>query len=128
MTPVDREQVQAWVDAYVHWWRAGDAAGVPVLFTPGVRYLRSPYAQPIEGHDALSVFWLEDVGATFEVTSEVVAADGATGVARLQVSYREPDQQEYRDLWVLRFAEDGRVERFEEWAYFPGKPYTASTE
>ena len=32
--------------------------------------------------------------------------------------------QEYRDLWVLRFAEDGRVEHFEEWAYWPDKPYT----
>ena len=32
--------------------------------------------------------------------------------------------QEYRDLWVLRFAADGRVEHFEEWAYWPDKPYT----
>ena len=45
-----REQVQAWVDAYVRWWRASDPAGVPELFTPDVRYLRSPYEEPLVGH------------------------------------------------------------------------------
>jgi hypothetical protein len=28
---------------------------------------------------------------------------------------------------VLRFAADGRVEDFEEWAYWPGKPYSAGS-
>ena len=36
--------------------------------------------------------------------------------------------QEYRDLWVLRFAPDGRVEDFEEGAYWPDKPYSAGAE
>ena len=43
---------------------------------------------------------------------------------------QEPDsagckaEQEYRDVWILRFAPDGRVDDFEEWAYWPDKPYT----
>ena len=28
----------------------------------------------------------------------------------------------------MRFAADGRVENFEEWAYWPGKPYSANDE
>ena len=36
--------------------------------------------------------------------------------------------QEYRDLWILRFAADGRVADFEEWAYWPGKPSSALDE
>lgn len=125
---MDRERVQAWVDAYVRSWRTSDPAGVAELFTPDVAYLRSPYEDPLVGHTDLAAFWVADEGATFDVTSEVVAVDGADAVVRLQVDYRAPEEQQYRDLWVLRFAPDGRVARFEEWAYFPGQPYTVSTE
>lgn len=121
---MDRDRVQAWVDAYVRWWRASDPTGVPELFSPDVRYLRPPYEDPVVGHADLSEFWVADEDAKFEVTSEVVAADGVDAVVRLQVDYREPDEQQHRDLWVLRSAADGRVEHFEEWAYFPGQPYT----
>jgi hypothetical protein len=124
---VDREQVQAWVDEYVLWWRESDPAGVPVLFTPDVHYLRSPYEVPIVGHAALAEFWVADRGQTFAVTSAVVAADDRNAVVRLQVTYLEPQQQEYRDLWVMQFADDGRVELFEEWPFFPGQPLTVSS-
>jgi hypothetical protein len=56
-----------------------------------------------------------------------IAVDGQDAVVRLQVRYGDPVRQEYRDLWVLRFAGDGRVEEFEEWAYWPGRSYTAAT-
>ncbi|WP_327035397.1 hypothetical protein [Micromonospora ureilytica] len=29
--------------------------------------------------------------------------------------------QEYRDLWVMRFADDGRCRSFEEWPFWPGQ-------
>jgi hypothetical protein len=50
---------------------------------------------------------------------------GRDAVVRVEVRYGDPVSQEYRDLWVLRFADDGRVEDFEEWAYWPDKPYTS---
>jgi hypothetical protein len=46
-------------------------------------------------------------------------------LVRVLVRYGGPVRQEYLDLWVLRFAEDGRVDDFEEWAYCPGKAYSA---
>ena len=125
---MDRERVQAWLDAYVRWWLVSDPVGVPVLFTPDARYRRSPYAEPLVGHAALTDFWVADRDATFTVATEVVAVDGPVAVARLQVDYEPPEPQQYRDLWVLRFAEDGRVREFEEWAYFPGQPYTAKQD
>jgi hypothetical protein len=45
-------------------------------------------------------------------------------VVRLVVNYGGEAPQEYSDLWVLHFAEDGRVARFEEWPFWPGKPHT----
>jgi hypothetical protein len=46
---------------------------------------------------------------------------------RGEVRYGEPVRHEYRDLWVLRFAADGRVEDFQE-SYWPGKPNKADAE
>ena len=55
-----------------------------------------------------------------------IGVQPSDAVVRLEVRYLAPEMQEYRDLWVLRFAPDGRVERFEEWPYWPGRSYTAS--
>jgi hypothetical protein len=60
----------------------------------------------------------------FAMSASPVAVEGAAAVVRVEVRYGEPVHQEYRDLWVLRFAGDGRVEDFEEWAYWPGLHYT----
>jgi hypothetical protein len=57
-----------------------------------------------------------------------VAVDGRAAVVRVEVHYGAPVRQEYRDLWVIRFDDDGRVDDFEEWAYWPGKPFAAPGE
>ncbi len=49
--------------------------------------------------------------------------DGDTAVARVEVEYGDPKPQEYRDLWLIRFADDGRCRSFEEWAFWPEKPH-----
>ena len=59
----------------------------------------------------------------FTLRASVVAVDGRDAVVRAEVRYGDPLRQEYRDLWVLRFDADGRVEDFEEWAYWPGRPF-----
>ncbi|MFE6234257.1 nuclear transport factor 2 family protein [Cellulosimicrobium sp. NPDC057862] len=124
---VQRQAVTTWVAAYVEGWRASDTTAVERLFTPDATYLRSPYDdEPLQGHDAIRGFWTADEGATFTVTAEPVAVEGPDAVVRLEVRYLAPEAQDYRDLWVLRFAPDGRVERFEEWPYWPGRTYTAS--
>jgi ketosteroid isomerase-like protein len=125
---VDRDDVMRWVAEYERAWRSGDVAAVARLFTDDARYRTSPYAQPKVGHAEIGAFWLDDDGRTFSVGAQPVAVEGRDAVVRLEVRYREPVAQEYRDLWVLRFAEDGRVEDFEEWAYWPGKPYSAGSE
>ena len=60
------------------------------------------------------------------MTASPIAVEGADAVVRVEVMYGSPTSQEYRDLWVLHFSSDGRVDHFEEWAYWPDKPYTAA--
>jgi ketosteroid isomerase-like protein len=122
---MDRTAVMAWVQNYEQAWRASDADAVPTLFTQDARYRRSPYTPPLVGHQALTEFWTEDEGATFTMSAEPVAVEGDVAVVRVLVNYGGDSPQEYTDLWLIRFAADGRVDDFEEWAYWPDKPYTA---
>ena len=117
-----------WVADYERAWRDGDVSAVPRLFTEDARYRRSPYEEPLAGHSEIQGFWLDDEGCTFSMTAEPVAVEGRDAVVRAEVQYLEPVAQEYRDLWVLTFAPDGRVEEFEEWAYWPGKSFTAGAD
>ena len=121
LTGVDRDGVMRWVAGYERAWRDGDVGAVTDLFTDDVRYLVGPYAEP-KGAEEVRAFWADDVGRRFTVAAEPVAVEGRDAVVRLEVRYLDPEEQEYRDIWLLRFAEDGRVEHFEEWAFWPGKP------
>ena len=115
----------AWVNGYLDGWRTEDVACVSRLFTKDVRYRTGPYEESLVGHPALEEFWLDDADKSFTASAEPVAVDGPRAVVRVEVAYGDPVEQEYRDLWLLRFADDGRVDDFEEWAYWPDKPYSA---
>ena len=123
-----RDDVMRWVAGYEQACRAGDVGAVAGLFTQDARYRRSPYERSEVGPAAIGAFWRADEGETFTVEAEPVAVEGSNAVVRLQVRYGDPVYEEYRDLWVLRFAADGRVEDFEEWAYWPGRPYSTGTD
>lgn len=122
---MDRADVMAWVDGYERAWRDNDVDAVTRLFSDDAQYRASPYEPPEVGHAAIQAFWRDDEGRDFTMSATPVAVDGATAIVRVEVEYDDP-AQEYLDLWVLRFAADGRVEDFEEWAYWPGKPYSAT--
>ena len=122
---MDRDDVMRWVDGYERAWRDGDREAVVRLFSDDAAYRASPYEPSQTGHDAIKAFWLDDAGSPFSMKAHVVAVDGDVAVVHVTVVYDGPPPQEYRDLWVLRFAPDGRVADFEEWAYWPDKPYSA---
>src|SRR6266540_2439759 len=94
---MDRAGVQAWVALYERAWR-----------TPSTEVLAEMWEAEREGPEEV-----------FAMDSEVVAVEGDTGVARLEVRYGEPVRQTYRDLWVVRFDAQGRCLAFEEWPFWP---------
>ncbi len=115
-----------WVAGYERAWRDGDVDAVRTLFTEDAQYRASPYEPSEIGHAAIQAFWLDDAGETFSMEAEPVAVEGRGAVIRVEVRYGDPVRQEYRDLWLLRFAADGRVEDYEEWAYWPGRAHSAA--
>lgn len=120
---MDSTDVMDWVGAYERAWRDQDVAAVDDLFTADAVYLRGAYDEGLRGHAAIREFWPDP--APFTMRAEPVAVEPPTAVVRVEVRYSGDAQpSEYRDLWIVRFAPDGRAEHFEEWAHWPGLPYT----
>ena len=123
---IDHALVGRWLTAYEAAWRAPGTEALAGLFTSDAAYSQSPYEQPVTGLDAIKRMWEEEregPDEVFTLATDIVAVDGPTAVVRAEVVYGDPPHQEYRDLWVIRFAGDGRATWFEEWPYWPGHPY-----
>jgi hypothetical protein len=117
-----REQTAEWVSAYEKAWRSPGTGALEALFTADATYSQGPYREPVSGLPAIADMWegeRDGPDEAFTMTSEIVAADGDTGVVRVLVRYGDPVHQEYKDLWVIRFAGDGRCRAFEEWPFEP---------
>lgn len=122
---MDREGAARWVAAYEAAWRAPGTEALAGIFTPDATYLQGPYDQPVTGLAAIARMWeaeREGPDEAFRMASDIVAVDGATAVVRVEVRYGDPVTQEWRDLWLVRFAADGRCASFEEWPFAPAEP------
>ncbi len=127
---VDRDRVAGWVAAYEHAWRAPGTAALEGIFTPAAVYAQGPYDEPSRGLAAIERMWeaeRDGPDEVFEMTAGIVAVDGDTAVVRVAVHYGDPVTQEYLDLWVIRFADDGRCASFEEWPFWPGQPFATQS-
>jgi uncharacterized protein (TIGR02246 family) len=125
---IDRAAVSRWVAGYETAWRATGTEGLASLFTEDATYLQSPYEKPVKGLDAIRRMWdaeRDGPDETFTLATGTLAVDGDIAVVRAEVRYGDPVRQEYRDLWILRFGGDGRCRWFEEWPYWPERPYSA---
>jgi len=117
-----------WIAAYETAWRTRGTGPLGRLFTENATYRAAPFDEPLAGVAAIARFWedeREGPDEVFTLTSEIVAAEGNTAVARLEVVYGEPPQRTYRDLWIISLSSDGRCRHFEEWPFHPGQTRTA---
>jgi ketosteroid isomerase-like protein len=124
----DRTEVHRWVAGYEAAWRTTGTDGLSILFTADATYLHSPYEAPVVGIHAIGHMWEDDRDGPdeiFTLSTEIVAVEGDTAVVRAEVRYGEPVRQEYRDMWIIQFDAHGRCSRFEEWPYWPNRPYSA---
>jgi SnoaL-like protein len=124
------ERFIAWIAAYERAWRTPGTEPLRDLFTADASYRPAPFHEPLRGLDAIARFWeaeREGPDESFTLDAEIVAADGATGVARLEVHYGDPVARTYRDLWIIKLDDAGRCTAFEEWPFHPGQARVAGS-
>jgi ketosteroid isomerase-like protein len=124
----DRAMVRRWLAAYEAAWRTPGTEGLAEIFTNDASYRQSPYQKPVVGLDAIRRMWddeREGPDEIFAIATDILAVDGPTVVVRVEVRYGDPLRHEYRDLWIMQLAVDGRCNQFEEWPYWPEQPRAA---
>jgi ketosteroid isomerase-like protein len=118
----------AWIAAYESAWRTEGTSTLGELFTDDATYQAAPFDDPLTGLDAIADFWedeREGPDEVFRIESAIVATEGDTAVARIEVVYGDPPRRTYRDLWIITLDGSGRCRHFEEWPFHPGQARTA---
>jgi len=121
---LDQATVQRWLDAYVHAWKTYDPQAIGDLFSENVVYSYDPFSAPVHGRAALVASWLEnaDTPGTYDAHYEPIMIDGDLAVANGRSLYFEQDgstpRDEYNNIFILRFDEEGRCSEYREW-YMP---------
>ena len=102
-----------WIEGYKKAWTSNARDDVSALFTDDAAYRFAPSDEPRVGIDAIFAEWVDDAAYTFEY--EVLSDDGALAFVQGVTSYSAPRSEVYDNLWVIRFASDGRATEFTEW-------------
>ena len=113
--------VQAWLDNYRTAWASNAPDDIRALFTEGATYAGGPFdPEPWVGREGIVAGWLEHRDEPGEYTFEGAPLAYSDGVGIIQGRTDYADGRVYANLWVIRFADDGRAESFVEWYMEPG--------
>ncbi len=111
-----RADVERWMDLYRAAWTSNSPDDVTDLFTEDAVYHARPFdPEPWQGHQGIVVGWLEhsDEPGTWSFDWNLIGLDGDTAFVQGETNYE--DEPDYDNLWVIRFADDGRAREFTEW-------------
>ncbi len=102
-----------WIEGYKKAWTSNAREDVAALFTDDATYRFAPNDTPRQGVDAIFAEWVDETAYTFEY--EVLSDDGSLAFVQGVTTYPAPRAEVYDNLWVIRFAPDGRATDFTEW-------------
>lgn len=114
--------LQDWLDRYVAAWRANERDPIAALFAEDAVYRYNPYGgddHTLHGRAAIVDGWMAegDDPDSWEAQYEPYAIEGdravATGWSRYAATDDTPERT-YHNVFLLRFAADGRCSEFTE--------------
>lgn len=113
----DDETLRRWMEGYLRAWASNDPDDIRALFTEDARYFPEPHLDPWEGHEAIVQGWLDhkDEPGDYTFGWEQLALAGDLAFVEGWTDYTDEKTGDYRNLWVIRFANDGRASEFTEW-------------
>jgi len=118
----DRETVKRWLDAYVAAWVAYDERLIADLWSDDAVWYR-PFGVRATGREAITAEWMAEqhlfTQGGYDAVYEPIAIDGDLVVTHGRTRFFDPGtgvrRGEFDNVWVLRFAPDGRCAEFHEW-------------
>jgi len=110
------DALSSWMEKYQRAWESNEPADIKALFTETAEYRTEPYSEPWVGHAGIVDGWIEakDEPGEAAFTWMPVVSTADVGIAQAETVY-EARGITYSNLWVIRFAPDGRATAFTEW-------------
>lgn len=102
---------------YIAAWESNNPQDIRALFTKDAVYATRPNdPSPWRGQDEIVEKWIASADEPEDWTFEwsLVGIDGDTAFVRGVTTYLN-GQPTYDNLWIVRFAPDGRASAFTEW-------------
>ena len=122
---IDADQVQRWLDAYMHAWITYDPDEIRALFSEDAEYRWHPWDEGDDvarGQGEIVTAWLanRDAAGTYRGAYRPLLISGDQAITEGESLYYTDATQTtldraYHNLWVLRFDGDGRCRSFTEW-------------
>ena len=110
---------QRFLDGYLDAWRTNDVESIRALFAPDATYRSSARdLEPAVGVEKIIAHWLEerDEPGTWSYDGAVELQTERAAVIRGVTTYTDGQKSGiYENVWLVRFAEDGRASEFQDW-------------
>lgn len=110
------ERLNAWMDGYVHAWTENDPEAIAALFTQDAIYDPQTSGGEWDGVDEIVERWIEieDHPENWEFQWLPIVENDELAVVVGNTRYLNPPMV-YRNLFVIRFDENGLCNDFTEW-------------
>ena len=109
------EKLTNWMNGYLRAWESNDPDDVRALFAPHAKYLYEPFGTPFEGQETIVTEWLKRADEPGDASFTWAPLVETDDVSIIQGEARYKGDRNYSNLWVIRFADDGRATEFTEW-------------
>lgn len=115
-SPPMSERLDTWMDQYVLAWSSNETDHIETLFTEDAVYDAQTEGGEWEGLSDIVREWqaIADDEDNWDFQWQPVVETEAIAVIKGRTNYFDPPTS-YRNLFVIRFAEDGRCYDFTEW-------------
>jgi len=107
-----------WIESYKKAWASNEPDDIRALFTVDATYSYRPNDEKApRGHVEIVASWVDSKDEPGDYSFEywVVSESDDVAVVQAVTDYSRGSGKVYDNLWVIRFAEDGRASDFTEW-------------
>ena len=110
------QRLDTWMDKYVLAWSSNETEHIEALFTEDAVYDPQTEDGEWDGLDEIITRWqeIDDSEDNWDFEWQPIVETDELAVVKCRTNYFDPPIS-YRNLFIIRFTEDGRCSDFTEW-------------